>query len=111
MFIAYNVSLDLVRALRSVVATIKARSRELSDQIERAATSVVLNLAEGNRRAGGDRRRFFAIAHGSASEVRGALDAADAWGWSIDATESRVVLDRLMGLLYGLTRQHPKQAE
>ena len=104
MFIAYNVSLDLIRSLRSVVAPIKARSRELSDQIERAATSVVLNLAEGSRRIGGDKRRFYAIANGSAIEVKAALDVADAWGWTVDAAASRKILDRLLGLLWALTR-------
>ena len=34
MFIAYDVSLDLIRSLCSVVATIKAKSRDTADQIE-----------------------------------------------------------------------------
>ena len=84
MFIAYDVSLDLIRSLCSVVATIKAKSRDTADQIERAATSVALNLAEGSRRIGGDKRRFYAIANGSAIEVKAALDVADAWGWTVE---------------------------
>jgi len=47
------------------------------------------------------------MAHGSANEIRGQLDVADAWGWEIDADAVRAILDREIGLLYGLT--HPKR--
>ena len=79
MLIAYQVALDLVRALRPVVARLHSYSAEAADQVERAASSIVLNLAEGDRRHGRDPRRFWDIAHGSAGEIRGALDLADAW--------------------------------
>jgi four helix bundle protein len=65
----------------------------------------VLNLAEGGRRHGRDPKRFFAMAHGSAGEVRGALDLADAWGWSVESTQARALLDRELRLLWGLTRR------
>jgi four helix bundle protein len=48
---------------------------EVKDQIDRAATSIALNLAEGNGKyAPKDRCRFFDIAHGSALECAAALD-------------------------------------
>lgn len=105
MLVAYTVALDLIRALRPVVAQIRMRSRDTADQLERAANSVVLNLAEGERRHGRDPRRFFAMAHGSAGEIRGALDLVDAWGWQIETAHVRALLDREMGLLWGLTRR------
>ncbi|MFN0249264.1 MAG: four helix bundle protein [Kofleriaceae bacterium] len=43
----------------------------------RAATSITLNVSEGSKRAGKDRRRFYVMAQGSAQELRGALDTAD----------------------------------
>ena len=95
----------LVRALRPVVAQLRSYSAEAADQVERAASSIVLNLAEGCRRHGRDPRRFWDIAHGSASEIRGALDLADAWGWQVDSTQARALLDRELGLLWGLTRR------
>lgn len=51
------------------------RLGEVKDQIERAASSIALNLAEGNGKyAPKDRCRFFDIAHGSALECAAALD-------------------------------------
>jgi four helix bundle protein len=105
MLIAYDVALDLVRALRPVVAQLRNYSSEAADQVERAASSIVLNLAEGDRRHGRDPRRFWDIAHGSAGEIRGALDLADAWGWQVESAKARALLDRELGLLWGLTRR------
>ena len=105
MLVAYDIALDLVRALRPVVAQLRRYSPEAADQVERAASSIVLNLAEGRRRHGRDPRRFWDMAHGSAGEIRGALDLADAWGWQVDSAQARVLLDRELALLWGLTRR------
>jgi four helix bundle protein len=105
MLVAYDVALDLVRALRPVVAQLRKHSAEAADQVERAASSIVLNLAEGGRRHGRDPRRFWDMAHGSAGEIRGALELADAWGWQVDSAQARVLLDRELRLLWGLTRR------
>jgi four helix bundle protein len=64
MLVAYDVALDLVRALRPVVAQLRTYSPEAAAQVERAASSIVLNLAEGGRRHGRDPRRFWSTAHG-----------------------------------------------
>ena len=109
MFVAYNVGLDLIRALRPVVEQLRSYNSDFAEQVVRAGTSVLHNLGEGSRRAGKDPRRFYAMAHGSASEIRAALDVADAWGWIVDATIARGILDREMGLLWGLT--HPRKRE
>ncbi len=105
-FVVYNVALELVRTLRPIVAALREHSSNIADQIERAGTSLVLNLGEGNRRAGKDRRRFFVMAQGSASEILAALDVADAWGWIVDAQAVRALLDRERALLWGLV--HPR---
>ena len=105
MLVAYTVALDLIRALRPVVAQLRQHSVDAADQVERAASSIVHNIAEGQRRSGRDPKRFYDMAHGSANEIRGALDVADAWGWPIDAERARALLDRELGLLWGLTRR------
>jgi four helix bundle protein len=111
MLVAYEVALDLVRALRPVVAQLRNHSSEAANQVERAASSIVLNIAEGDRRRGRDPRRFFDMAHGSAGEIRGALDLADAWGWQVETQQARTLLDRELGLLWGLTRRERAKDE
>jgi four helix bundle protein len=102
MLEAYAVSQSLIRSLRTIVPIVKKNDRDLADQLKRAATSVLLNVAEGEYRAAGDRRHHFEIAAGSANEVRACLDAADAWGWPIDDSEARTHLKRVQGMLWGL---------
>jgi four helix bundle protein len=104
MFIAYEVSLDLIRELRGVVPVVARHDRELAAQIRNAASSVTLNLSEGQRSGGGNKRRHYEIAHGSANEVKGAIAVAEAWGWIDGAARSREILDRLLALLWKLTR-------
>ena len=103
MFISYEVSVQLVTSLRELVPIIERSDRDLADQMRRAASSVVLNLAEGQRSAKGNKHRHYAIAHGSANEVKGALDVACAWGFIEQAREPREILDRLLALLWRLT--------
>lgn len=51
------------------------RVGDVKDQLDRASTSIALNLAEGNGKFGPkDRCRFFDTAHGSALECAAALD-------------------------------------
>ncbi|MGE0398835.1 MAG: four helix bundle protein [Kofleriaceae bacterium] len=104
MFHAYINALDLIRALVPVVEQLKTYDSNLADQITRAATSVSLNVSEGAKRAGKDRKRFYVMARGSAAEIRGALDTADAWGWRVNAERARALLDRQLALLWGLCK-------
>src|SRR6185369_6299374 len=104
MLIAYDVALDLVRTLRPVVAQLRKYSTDAADQVERAASSIVLNLAEGGRRHGRDPRRLWDIAHGSAGEIRGALDLAEAWGWRIESF-ARAPASRSRSACWGLTHR------
>ena len=51
------------------------RTGDVTDQLDRASTSIPLNIAEGNGKyAPKDRCRFFDIAHGSARECAAGLD-------------------------------------
>ncbi|NVB80436.1 MAG: four helix bundle protein [Kofleriaceae bacterium] len=82
--------------------------RDLAEQIKRAASNVVLNLAEAQRLTKGNKAKLYAIAHGSANEVLAALRTAVAWGWVDDASEQLAILDRLLALLW--RSNHPKRA-
>ena len=103
-FQALELSIDLIRSLRSPVEVLRSRDPGLHKQIRAAASSVAMNLGEGNRRVGADRRHFFRIAAGSAEEVRMALRVAEAWGdLEMGAiTEPLQLLDRLLGMLWRL---------
>jgi four helix bundle protein len=98
--------LEVITSLRSVVTKIEWHDRDLADQLKRAASSVVLNLSEGQRLTKGNKPKHYAIAHGSANEVKAALQTALAWGWLEDASEPLAKLDRLLALLWRLT--HPR---
>ena len=54
----------------------------LADQLKRAMTSSILNLAEGNgkRSSSIERHRFFEISRGSIAEVSACLDLALSFG-------------------------------
>ena len=103
MFIAYDVAKQLITQLRGIVAVILKTDADLADQLRRAATSVLLNLAEGQKSSNGNKLRHYKIAQDSAQEVAGALDAAEAWGIIVAAPEDRALLDRLLALLWKLT--------
>ena len=64
---------------------------------------MLLNLAEGQKFEDGNRRKHYAIAQGSANEVKAALDAAEAWGWIAGCDAERALLDRLLAVLWKLT--------
>ena len=73
----YRVALAVAAGVRVVAAGLPAGHGYLGDQMHRAAASILLNFAEGcGKRTRADRARFFAIARGSANEVRAAVDVA-----------------------------------
>ena len=104
---AYNVTLDLIRELRTIVPVVEQQDRDLADQLRRAANSVFLNLCEGRKRLKGDRVRFFGYASGSASEVRAALDLAITWGWIAQPVAALQLADRLVAMLWRLSHPRP----
>jgi four helix bundle protein len=111
MLIAYQVALELVTELRPILAALKTQDANLADQLQRCATSVVLNLAEVQRRQKGSKQRAYEIAHGEAREVLGCLDCAHAWGWIGDDAAVRATCNRLLRLCWGLTHsKHERRA-
>jgi len=103
---AYNVTLEMIAELRTIVPALEARDRDLADQLRRAANSVLLNLNEGRKRLKGDRVRFYAYASGSASEVRAALELAVTWGWIEPPAATMQVIDRVVAMTWRLS--HPR---
>ena len=105
VFEAEEVAIQLIEALRPLVPRIKARDRALADQLTRAASSVALNIGEGNYSDPGNRRARFFTAAGSANETRLALRIAASWGLcsSVDVEAAQVLIKRILCMLWRLT--------
>ena len=103
-FFALELSLEVVRKLRVLVPAIRVRDRKLFSQICTAASSISLNLGEGSRRKGQDRKHFWRIASGSAEEVRTALRVAVAWGYFAGSKVEDLLtdIDKLQAILWRL---------
>ena len=83
--------------LYRIAARLKA-PRHLRDQLERAASSVCLNLAEGyGRRQVRDKGHFYQIAFGSLREVQAILELL-----SPEHNDAKAMADQLGGALYRL---------
>ena len=84
------------------------------DQLDRASTSIPLNIAEGNGKfSGRDRARFFEVSRGSALECAACLDVLLARKL---ADEDQVVLGkerlaRIVQMLVGLLRKFSERAD
>ena len=104
-FQALERSLKAIEALREPVRVLRTVDPKLADQVKRAASSVSLNLSEGQRRVGKDRLHHWRIAAGSASEARTALRVAEAWGdlKVSQVTEALKLLDEVLAVLWTLT--------
>jgi four helix bundle protein len=79
----------------------------VADQLDRAATSIPLNIAEGNGRyTPADRCRFFDTAKGSALECAAALDVLVAKGLvKEEAVEvGKEQLSQIVSMMIGLIR-------
>jgi len=74
-------AIELVRRTRAVVEAIGKHDKDLERQVRRAMTSVVLNGREGERQGRGKGRQRFEDAMGSADEVKGGLEVAEALGY------------------------------
>ncbi len=74
-------------------------------QLDRAATSIPLNIAEGNGKyTAPDRCRFFDIARGSALECAACLDVLLAKKHLVQADDGKQILIRIVSMLVGLIR-------
>ena len=105
-FETLEAALELIALVRKPLEALRSRDPDLHRQIRAAASSLALNLAEGNRRAGKDRLQHFRIAAGSADEARTGLRVAVAWGdlEGPAVAEALRLLDRILGMAWGLTR-------
>ena len=81
------------------------KSLAVYNQLDRASTSIPLNIAEGNGKyTPADRCRFFDIARGSALECAACLDVLVAKKRIDSADAGKAILVRVVSMLVGLIR-------
>jgi four helix bundle protein len=89
-----------------------SKAGDVKDQLDRASTSISLNIAEGNGKySAKDRGRFLDTAYGSALECAGGLDILVAKGKvkvaQVDPGKER--LSRIVKMLVGLLKRIPER--
>jgi four helix bundle protein len=100
MLSIYDDMLEVIRVLRARFEAIDRRDSDLARQLRRAASSVVLNVAEGSGSFGRMRTARYRTALGSARETLACLRVAEAFGY-VDAMPAAVTdrMDRVVGTL------------
>ncbi len=104
----YQEALRFAASTENILERIKKPS-PIHDQLDRARTSILLNIAEGNGRyTAADRCRFFDMARGSALECAACLDLL-AIKNVITKTDQQLAkenLEKIVSMLVGLIRSN-----
>ena len=78
--VCYRLSMELAKKMPCLTNRWPRGYYYLSDQLKRALSSIVLNIAEGNgRQSLVERKRFFTISQASANEVASIIEIAHAY--------------------------------
>jgi four helix bundle protein len=101
----YNVALDFFDLADEIIERLPRGRGHLSDQLGRASLSIVNNIAEGaGKFSRADKRRFYLIAAGSATESAAMLDVCLRRRLIDDQTHNKgkVLLDRIVAMIVKL---------
>jgi len=104
----YRESISFIAWLSGLLET-AVRVGDVKDQLDRASTSIPLNIAEGNGKySTKDRCRFFDIAHGSSLECAAALDVLVAKGKlrNDQIRPGKESLQKIVRMLMGLIKRN-----
>ncbi len=107
----YVLAIDFVARANQAVEVLPRGRGYLADQLQRAALSVVLNIAEGaGKFSGDDKAAFYPRARGSATESAAVLDVCAQLNLLPVATcqEHKAVLERVAQMLTKLIRAHQR---
>lgn len=95
-------ALETVQSLAPAVKAVMAHDPDLGRQLRRAASRIVLNIAEGAGPRNGNSRLRFRTAFGSTRETRAALELAAAFGYVERDEQVFDALDRIAATLFRL---------
>ena len=105
----YQIAVDWIVLAQDVAQALPRGKGNLADQLQRAASSIALNIAEGaGEFSGAEKARFYRIAKRSATECAAVLDVAKRRSAITDEryAQSRALLLRVVGMLVKLVRAH-----
>jgi four helix bundle protein len=103
----YERALDALDLCDAIIAQMPAGRAHLKDQLDRAATSIGLNVAEGAGEFSPDEKcRFYRIARRSATETAAILDIIARRGHAPeqDTHRARELLARVVSMLVKMTK-------
>jgi len=107
----YQFALDFAVMANDIVESLPRGRGNLADQLARASTSIVLNIAEGSGKySGPDKRRYYLSAAGSTAECAAILDILMRFNL-VEKTQhslGKELLDRMAAMLVGLAKRHQK---
>jgi four helix bundle protein len=98
----YHAAIDHLRVATAVAGAIAGRRRDLADQLLRAASSIVLNIAEGAAEVPpAEKRRFYRMARRSAAESAAIFDIIEVTrlGGAGRSREARGFLHAIVAML------------
>jgi four helix bundle protein len=101
----YDVMLRAIVLMAPLIRAIKRHNPRLARQLEDAASSAALNIAEGSGNRGGTRRARYDTALGSAKESVSCLQVAQGWGYiSGIPAELTACMNQVIGTLVNVTK-------
>ncbi len=109
----YRESIAFCGWVGELLATIAPKAA-VKDQLDRASTSIPLNIAEGNGKISErDRARFIEIARGSALECAACLDVIVVRTFAVadDIAPAKARLSRIVQMLMGMLRRFSERPE
>ena len=106
-FKALDLAYALISALVPVVRAIGRHDRALKSRLQRAASSIPLNLSEGWGLQGGHKRARYLTALGSAREVASIVEVARRWHYvpEVEAAKALELLDGVTAMTYRLAHR------
>ena len=108
----YQRSLEFIEFVNKIKTSDKIRI-DVFNQLERASTSITLNIAEGTGKfTGRDKCRYYDIARGSAVESAACLDILTLKEMISEnyKNEGKTILKEIVSMLFGLIRSNSDRA-
>jgi len=108
----YEMALDFLVLAHDVIERLPRGRGHLADQLTRASTSIVLNIAEGaGKFSGPDKRRYYLSAAGSTAECAAIFDVLLRLRLVAEDRHrtAKELLDRMAAMLVGLAKRHQKR--